>query len=83
MEQSFETRCREIFAGLKTRKKFSILRIDGSKVIVEEFQEICGQKEPKKLEFMGLQEVENFVKAENKQELDIQRQLGGNEMPYR
>ncbi|OGW16259.1 MAG: hypothetical protein A3K09_04135 [Nitrospinae bacterium RIFCSPLOWO2_12_FULL_47_7] len=83
MEQNIETRVREIFSGLKTRKKFSILKIEGNKVAVEEFQEICGQKEPKRLEFLGPQELENFVKSENKIELDVQRQLSGNEMPYR
>ena len=83
MEQNIETRCREILSGLKTRKKFSLLKIEGNKVVVEEFQEICGQKEPKRLEFSGTQELETFVKSENKIELDIQKQLGGNEMPYR
>lgn len=83
MEQNIETRCREIFAGLKTRKKFAILKIEGNEITVEEFQEICGQKEPKRLEFSGLQELETFVKSENKLELDIQKQLSGNEMPYR
>ena len=83
MEQNIESRCREILSGLKTRKKFSLLKAEGDNVVVEEFQEICGQKEPKRLEFSGIRELEAFVKSENKLELDIQRQLGGNEMPYR
>ena len=83
MEQNTDARYREIFAKLKTRKKFSILKIEGNNVVVEEFQEICGQKEPKKLDFASLQEMEDFVKDENLKEIEIQKQLSSNEMPYR
>lgn len=83
MEQNIETRYRESFSKLKTRKKFAIVKIEDNKVLVEEFQEICGQKEPKRFEIASPQEMDEFVKTENTKELEVQKQLSGNEMPYR
>lgn len=83
MEQDIATRYRESFAKLKTRKKFSLVKIEDNKVLVEEFQEICGQKEPKRFEIASLQEMEDFVKTENIKEQEVLKQLSGNEMPYR
>lgn len=83
MEQNIETGYRESFAKLKTRKKFAIIAIEENKVLIDEFQEICGQKEPKRLEIASLQEMEEFVKAENSKELEVLKQLASNEMPYR
>jgi hypothetical protein len=83
MEQDIAARYRESFAKLKTRKKFSIVKIEENKVLVEEFQEICGQKEPKRFEIASLQEMDDFVKTENIKEQEVLKQLSGNEMPYR
>ncbi|CAI2719551.1 hypothetical protein [Nitrospina watsonii] len=74
---------RKIFARLRTRKKFAIKSIEGTKVIIEQDEEICGQKEPRKFELDGEKELEQFVTAENQAEREIESQLSGNQMPYR
>ncbi len=74
---------RKIFARLNTRKKFTIQSIEGTKVVVEQDEEICGQKEPRTFEFNSEKELETFVTAENQAERDIEAQISGNEMPYR
>ncbi|MCF8721870.1 hypothetical protein [Nitrospina gracilis] len=78
-----EINYRKIFARLRTRKKFSIQSIEGTKVIVEQDEEICGQKEPRTFEFNSEKELEQFVTSENQIERDIEAQLSGNQMPYR
>ncbi|CCQ90190.1 conserved hypothetical protein [Nitrospina gracilis 3/211] len=78
-----EINYRKIFARLRTRKKFSIQSIEGTKVIVEQDEEICGQKEPRTFEFNSEKELEQFVTQENQIERDIESQLSGNQMPYR
>lgn len=83
MEQNLETAYREIFGKLRTRKKFSIAKIEGARIVLHEDQEICGQKEPKQIEFDSVQELETFVRDENRKEEEIKKQLSGNEMPYR
>jgi len=50
---------------------------------VEQDEEICGQKEPRKFEFKSPREFEEFVRQENQFELDIENQIKGNTMPYR
>ena len=52
-------------------------------LVVEQDEEICGQKEPRSFEFKSPREFEEFVRMENQYELDIERQLQGNKMPYR
>lgn len=78
-----EINYRKIFARLRTRKKFAIQSIEGTKVIVEQDEEICGQKEPRTFEFNSEKELEQFVTSENQIERDIEAQLSGNQMPYR
>lgn len=78
-----EINYRKIFQRLRTRKKFSIRSIEGTKIIVEQDEEICGQKEPRTFEFNSEKELEQFVTTENQIERDIEAQLSGNQMPYR
>lgn len=80
---NIEISYRKIFGRLNTRKKFSIQSIEGSKVTVEQDEEICGQKEPRTFEFNSEKELEAFVTQENQIERDINSQLSGDSMPYR
>ena len=78
-----EIKFRKIFGRLKTRKKFAIRSITGDAIVIEEDQEICGQKEPKLIELNGEKELEQFVTQENQAERDVEAQISGNDMPYR
>ncbi len=82
-DAEIEIQYRQIMKRLNTRKKFSIGSIDGTKVIVEQDEEICGQKEPRTFEFNSVKELEDFVTSENQQERDIENQISGDDMPYR
>ncbi len=83
MALNLEPVYKEIFEKFKTRKKFSIQSIEKNVLVVEQDEEICGQKEPRYFEFKSPREFEEFVRMENQYELDIERQLQGNKMPYR
>ncbi|MDP7057058.1 MAG: hypothetical protein QF434_01585 [Nitrospinaceae bacterium] len=83
MALNLEPVYKEIFEKFKTRKKFSIQSIEKNVLVVEQDEEICGQKEPRSVEFKSPREFEEFVRMENQYELDIERQLQGNKMPYR
>ncbi len=83
MAEEFEVVYKQFFSRLNTRKKFTISSIKGSKIIIEQDEEICGEKEPKVFEFDSQKELENFVTSENQTERDIVQQLSGNEMPFR
>ena len=80
---NIEISYRKIFGRLNTRKKFSIGSIEGTKVKVDQDEEICGQKEPRTFEFNSEKELEAFVTQENQFERDIKTQLSGDSMPYR
>ncbi|MCA9482417.1 MAG: hypothetical protein KC553_01650 [Nitrospina sp.] len=82
-DQEIEIQYRKIFKRLNTRKKFNIASIEGTHVVVEQDEEICGQKEPRKFEFNSAKELEDFVTQENQTERDINAQLSSNDMPYR
>ena len=82
-DQEIEIQYRKIFKRLNTRKKFNIASIEGTHVVVEQDEEICGQKEPRKFEFNSAKELEDFVTSENQIERDINAQLSSNDMPYR
>ncbi len=73
----------EIFGKFKTRKKFSIQSVENNVLTLEQDEEICGQKEPRIFEFKSPREFEEFVRVENQFERDIEKQLGGDSMPYR
>lgn len=83
MALNLEPVYKEIFSKLKTRKKFSITNVENNILTVELDEEICGQKEPKTFEFKSPRELEAFVKKENEFEEQIEKQLSGNQMPYR
>jgi len=83
MADEFDTVYKQMFSRLNTRKKFTIKIIEGSKITIEQDEEICGEKEPKVFEFDSPKELENFVTSENQTERDIVQQLSGNEMPFR
>ena len=51
MALNLEPIYQDIFAKLKTRKKFIIRSIEKNLVTIEQDEEICGQKEPKIFEF--------------------------------
>ena len=57
MALNLEPIYQDIFAKLKTRKKFIIRSIEKNLVTVEQDEEICGQKEPKVFEFQKSQRV--------------------------
>ncbi len=82
-DAEIEIEYRTIFKRLNTRKKFKIATIEGTKVIVEQDEEICGQKEPRQFEFNSAKELDAFVTQENQAEREISTQLSGNDMPYR
>ena len=83
MALNLEPIYQDIFAKLKTRKKFVIRSIQKNLLTIEQDEEICGQKEPKVFEFKSPKEFEEFIHSENTIEADIIRQLEGNNMPYR
>ena len=83
MALNLEPIYQEIFSKLKTRKKFVIRSLEKNLLTIEQYEEICGQKEPKVFEFKSPKELEAFVHSENTIEADIVRQLEGNNMPYR
>jgi hypothetical protein len=83
MALNLEPVYQEIFTRLKTRKKFVIQKVENNVLTVEQDEEICGQKEPKVFEFKSPKEFEEFVHQENLFEQDIEKQLSGNQMPYR
>jgi len=83
MALNFEPVYQEIFEKFKTRKKFVIKSIEKNILGIEQDEEICGQKEPRKFEFKSPKEFEEFVHQENQFELDVVNQLQGNQMPYR
>ena len=83
MALNLEPVYQEIFSKFKTRKKFVIRSVENNMLIIEQDEEICGQKEPKVFEFKSPREFEEFVRTENQFESDIVKQLEGNKMPYR
>ena len=83
MALNLEPVYQEIFQKFKTRKKFVIKSVEKNLLTVEQDEEICGQKEPRKFEFKSPREFEEFVRQENRFELDIENQIKGNTMPYR
>lgn len=83
MAENFEVEYKQIFGRLNTRKKFSIQKIEGNKITIEQDEEICGEKEPKIFNFDSAKDFESFVTGENQTERDIVQQLAGNEMPFR
>lgn len=82
-EHEIEIQYRQIFKRLNTRKKFTIASIEGAVVTIEQDEEICGQKEPRKFVVNSAKELEEFVTNENKAEREIENTLKGNDMPYR
>ena len=83
MALNLEPVYQEIFTKFETRKKFVIKNVEKNMLTVEQDEEICGQKEPRIFEFKSPKEFEEFVRQENRFELDIVSQLQGNQMPYR
>ncbi len=83
MALNLEPIYKEIFTKFETRKKFVIKNVEKNMLTVEQDEEICGQKEPRIFEFKSPKEFEEFVRQENRFELDIVSQLQGNQMPYR
>ncbi|MCH8312850.1 MAG: hypothetical protein IID17_07690 [Nitrospinae bacterium] len=83
MALNLEPIYKEIFTKFETRKKFVIKNVEKNTLTVEQDEEICGQKEPRIFEFKSPKEFEEFVRQENRFELDIVSQLQGNQMPYR
>ena len=83
MALNLEPIYKEIFAKFETRKKFVIKSVEKNMLTIEQDEENCGQKEPRVFEFKSPKEFEEFVRQENRFELDIVNQLQGNQMPYR
>ncbi len=83
MALNLEPVYQEIFKKFETRKKFIIRSVENNMLTIEQDEEICGQKEPRVFEFKSPREFEEFVRQENRFELDIVNQLQGNQMPYR
>lgn len=83
MALNLEPVYQDIFKKFQTRKKFVIRSVENNMLTIEQDEEICGQKEPRVFEFKSPREFEEFVRQENRFELDIVNQLQGNQMPYR
>ena len=73
----------EVFQKFATRKKFVIKSVEDNMLTVEQHEAACGQKEPPMFALKSPRELEEFVRQENRFELDIVNQLQGNQMPYR
>ena len=82
--EELEKEFKSIFNLLKTRKKFIFMEVnDQGKLIVEREDEICGQKENQPYEFNTPHEFKKFVSEMNQEEIDYQKTVEGDEMPYR
>ena len=68
MTEEIESKYKQLFAKLKTRKKFSIQKIEGNVITIEQDEEICGEKEPKIFIFESAKELEKFMEEENQAE---------------
>ncbi|GEM_PF-367994 len=80
LERSF----RDLFGMLKTRKKFIFKEITSEgQLVVEREDEICGQKENRPYFFNTPLELKKFVSEMNQEEIDYQKTITGDEMPYR
>ena len=80
LEQEFKS----IFNLLKTRKTFILKEVnEEGKLILEREDEICGQKENQPYEFNTPHEFKKFVSEMNQEEIDYQKTVEGDEMPYR
>ena len=84
MSEELERSFRDLFSMLHTRKKFIIKEISTEgKFVIEREDEICGQKENRPYFFNTPQEFKKFVSEMNQEEIDYQKRLAGDEMPYR
>lgn len=83
MTQDLENRYKEIFAQLKTRKKFLFIEVKEGKLKIERVDDICGQKENRPYFFNDPEGLEAFVRETNEEEVRYQKTLESNEMPYR
>ena len=79
-----EKEFKSIFNLLKTRKNFIFKEVNSQgKLIVEREDEICGQKENQPYEFNTPHEFKKFVSEMNQEEIDYQKTVEGDDMPYR
>lgn len=84
MSEELEKSFRDLFGMLKTRKKFILKEITPEgKLVVEREDEICGQKENRPYFFNTPQELKKFVSEMNQEEIEYQKTISGDEMPYR
>ena len=82
--QELEKEFKSIFNLLKTRKNFIFKQVNGQgKLFIEREDEICGQKENQPYEFNTPHEFKKFVSEMNQEEIDYQKTVEGDEMPYR
>lgn len=83
MTEDIESRYKEIFAKIKTRKKFVFIEVKEGKLKIERVDDICGQKENRPYFFNDVEELEGFVKETNEEEVRYQKTIESNQMPYR
>ncbi|MFQ5674041.1 MAG: hypothetical protein ACE5G9_13230 [Nitrospinales bacterium] len=83
MTENLENRYKEVFARLKTRKKFLFIEVKEGKLKIERVDDICGQKENRPYFFDNPEALEAFIKETNEEEVRYQKTLESNEMPYR
>ena len=83
MTQDIEKAYRDAFARLKTRKNFVFKEIKDGKATIERVDEICGQRENRPYTFNTPAELETFVNEMNQEEINYQKTIASNEMPYR
>ena len=82
--EALQKEFQSIFNLLKTRKKFIFKAVtDEGKLLVEREDEICGQKENQPYQFNTPHEFKKFVSEMNQEEIDYQKTVEGNDMPYR
>lgn len=82
--EALENEFQSIFKMLKTRKKFIFKEVNAEgKLILEREDEICGQKENQPYEFNTPHEFKKFVSEVNQEEINYQKTIESDSMPYR
>ena len=82
--EALENEFQSIFKMLNTRKKFIFKEVNAEgKLILEREDEICGQKENQPYEFNTPHEFKKFVSEVNQEEINYQKTIESDSMPYR
>lgn len=85
MSENLEAAYKEIFDRLKTRfaKKYKFLGVEGTTAKIEREDDVCGQMEKAITAFKTPEEMKKYIDELNQEEIDYQKKLESNQMPYR